>query len=658
MKSYLELAKGDTKNVTSLNENMSYERQEGILSAIAQSITGNLTVKVHIKPTNTGESYTDRNDIYVGDDESLLKTYTRLNRRKKVNPFLMRLKDVAHETLHSLFTPYKNYDSEIVSLVLEGYSPNQVKHVFNVIENLIIETREPSVFGGWLHSAFLYGSYTQFSCTRKLQYISDYLQWETAIKNMQNTCNLEDGMRIKGHFSNEKAKELYEKTKPLIQDILNMSQSTTDKLAIIKEVARMVIEAFPETSKVSDEELHRKPMNSRTADLPSMDETFILPDDTGKDSELVDKEKCESKETSENREITDDDRLEGEKDGDAGEEISDSDNERDFSENEDRQFDSDRKLNKLMKQINQYAVSLERIEKNSCMSENAIAKEFGEKIAHVEKHTGSLTVLPEDRAFYKKSVIDNRQMIRSLNSLFKKELKRVKDEDEYFTSGKIDPVRILSHKKKTVELFKRPLGDSGANEAAITVRIDQSGSMSNRYSRRGRKLCDEAGELACVLTEVFIDLKVSLQVTGFAEVGVEEEHEIFKEFTSDTTPKESVAKSRLNKSSATPTGWTIYQGVRELKARSERNKVFILITDGYPSSQVSKLFMSTNNIRKHIRKAQKEGSAFLCLLVGECEPSLHHKIFGDSLIVANNSSTSLAVAISPKLKKIAKRWNN
>ncbi len=658
MKSYLELAKGDTKNVTSLNENMSYERQEGILSAIAQSITGNLTVKVHIKPTNTGESYTDRNDIYVGDDESLLKTYTRLNRRKKVNPFLMRLKDVAHETLHSLFTPYKNYDSEIVSLVLEGYSPNQVKHVFNVIENLIIETREPSVFGGWLHSAFLYGSYTQFSCTRKLQYISDYLQWETAIKNMQNTCNLEDGMRIKGHFSNEKAKELYEKTKPLIQDILNMSQSTTDKLAIIKEVARMVIEAFPETSKVSDEELHRKPMNSRTADLPSMDETFILPDDTGKDSELVDKEKCESKETSENREITDDDRLEGEKDGDAGEEISDSDNERDFSENEDRQFDSDRKLNKLMKQINQYAVSLERIEKNSCMSENAIAKEFGEKIAHVEKHTGSLTVLPEDRAFYKKSVIDNRQMIRSLNSLFKKELKRVKDEDEYFTSGKIDPVRILSHKKKTVELFKRPLGDSGANEAAITVRIDQSGSMSNRYSRRGRKLCDEAGELACVLTEVFIDLKVSLQVTGFAEVGVEEEHEIFKEFTSDTTPKESVAKSRLNKSSATPTGWTIYQGVRELKARSERNKVFILITDGYPSSQVSKLFMSTNNIRKHIRKAQKEGIAFLCLLVGECEPSLHHKIFGDSLIVANNSSTSLAVAISPKLKKIAKRWNN
>lgn len=216
----------------------------------------------------------------------------------------------------------------------------------------------------------------------------------------------------------------------------------------------------------------------------------------------------------------------------------------------------------------------------------------------------------------------------------------------------------MSHRKKTVELFKRPLEESGANDAAITVRIDQSGSISNRFSRRGRKLCDEAGELACVLTEVFTDLRVCLQVTGFAEVGTEEEHEIFKEFTSNTTPKESVAKSRLNKSSATSTGWTIYHGIKELKARQEKNKVFILITDGYPSSQVSKQFMSINHIRKLIREAQKEDIAFLCLLVGECEPGIHHKLFGDSLVVASNSSISLAAAISHKLKKIAKRWNN
>lgn len=658
MKSYLEVAKEDSGNITSLNETMSYERQETILSAIAQSITGNLTVKVHIRPTNTGESYTDRNDIYVGDDESLLKVYVRLNRRKKVNPFLMRLKLVAHETLHSLFTPYKIYESERVSLVLEGYSPHQVKHVFDVIENLIIETREPSVFGGWLHSAFLYGSYTQYSCTRKLQYIHDHLQWETAILNLQNTCNLEDGMRLRGHFSSEKAKDLYERTKPMIEDILNSSHSTSDKVAIIKDVVRMVIDTFPETRSVSDEELHRKPMNSRTADLPSIEENLLLPDETGQESELTDEDKRENKENSEernaDRDNTDDKHLE---EGETGEESEDAENEKDFSENEERKFDSDRKLNKLMKQINQYAVSLERIEKNSCMSENAITKEFGENIAHVEKHTGSLTVLPEDREFYRKSVMENKQLIRSLNALFKKELKRIRDEDEYFTSGKIDPVRVVSYRRKTVELFKRPLGDSGTNEAAITVRIDQSGSMSNRYSRRGRKLCDEAGELACVLTEVFADLKVSLQVCGFAEVGVEEEHEIFKEFNSSTTPRETVAKSRLNKSSATPTGWTIYQGIQELKARQEKNKVFILITDGYPSSQVSRLFMSINHIRKHIRNAQKEGIAFLCLLVGECEPSLHHKIFGDSLIVAG-SSTSLAVAISPKLKKVAKRWNN
>ncbi len=83
----------------------------------------------------------------------------------------------------------------------------------------------------------------------------------------------------------------------------------------------------------------------------------------------------------------------------------------------------------------------------------------------------------------------------------------------------------------------------------------------------------------------------------------------------------------------------------------------ILITDGYPFSKINKQFMSTTHIRKMIRDAEKESIAFLCLLVGECEPDLHHKIFGDSLIVAEQSS-SLAVSIAPKLKKTVKRWNN
>ena len=173
----------------------------------------------------------------------------------------------------------------------EGYSPYQVKHLFDTIENLIIETREPSIFGGWLHAAFLYGSYAQFSCTRKLQYVSDYLQWETAAMNLQNTCNLDEGMRLKGHFSSRKAENLYINTKPLLQQILIISHSTSDKAALIKEVVRMIIETFPETTSVSDEELRRKPMSSRTADLPSMEETFVLPDEKGKDSELTNEKK-------------------------------------------------------------------------------------------------------------------------------------------------------------------------------------------------------------------------------------------------------------------------------------------------------------------------------------------------------------------------------
>lgn len=367
MKSYLEVAKENTDSITSISDTMSYERQEHILSAIAQSITGNLSIKVHIQPTNTGESYTERDDVFVGDDDSLLKVYKSPNRRKKINPFLKRLNDVAHECLHSLFTPYKIYESEIVSMEQEGYSPYQVKHLFDTIENLIIETREPSIFGGWLHAAFLYGSYAQFSCTRKLQYVSDYLQWETAVMNLQNTCNLDEGMILKGHFSSRKAENLYINTKPLLQQILNISHSTSDKAALIKEVVRMVIETFPETTSVSDEELRRKPMSSRTADLPSMEETFVLPDEKGKDSELTNEKKQsndEQDQKNKKKKSSDDNSNEKlDKESDINEENEDTNTEKEFSENEERQFNSDRKLNKLMKQINQYTLAMDRIEK-------------------------------------------------------------------------------------------------------------------------------------------------------------------------------------------------------------------------------------------------------------------------------------------------------
>ena len=51
------------------------------------------------------------------------------------------------------------------------------------------------------------------------------------------------------------------------------------------------------------------------------------------------------------------------KESDINEENEDTNTEKEFSENEERQFNSDRKLNKLMKQINQYTLAMDRIEK-------------------------------------------------------------------------------------------------------------------------------------------------------------------------------------------------------------------------------------------------------------------------------------------------------
>ena len=663
------------QDLLTVNEGMSTERQEMLFSAIAQSITGNLTVRVVIQNLLGRVGFTDGNRIYVGDDESILRIYQRHD-GKAVNPFLMRLKLVVHETLHALFTPYKQYQQEMISMVLRGYDAHQVQYIFDIVEDLVVESREPTIFGGWVHSACMYGSYTSFLCAPKLDGLSPEQQWAAALCHVRDTCNFESGMRFKGKFTSFKAKEVWVKIKPMIEKILQFTYTTSEKGALLREIAVVILEAFPQSDRLSDEDLARKPLESRLAELPRLPNDIALPNKDGKTRETQDTdqtmdstenhsssdEKNTQKQNSEqnkqkNQQTESSEQQSSDNQSNDLSDDGDYSDDNGFTETEERQNESDWKISKLLQQINQYACSVERMEQNSSISDKLLERDFNGAFLHNEKHTGSLTVLPSDREFYHSSVNANKRLIRSLNALFKKELKRIRDENEFYTSGRVDPVRIATHKQRSVELFRRPMGDSGQNEAAITLRIDQSGSMNNRFSNRGRKLCSEAGELACVLTEVFTDLRISLQVAGFAEVGVSEEHEIFKEFDSCNTPKEAVAKSRLNKSSSTPTGWTIYQGVHELKMRPEKNKVFILITDGYPSSKVKKEFVNTNQIRKYIRDAERSGIAFLCLLVGECEPGFHHKLFGDSLIVANRS-TSLAVAISPKLKRVAKHWNN
>lgn len=656
-----------------VQDGMSVQRQEHLFSAIAQSITGNLTVRVKIAYLQGRVGYTDGNCIYVGDDESICNAYRR-NDGKKINPFLMRIKLVVHETLHALFTNYKMYQKEITSLILQGYDAHQVQYIFDLVEDLIVESREPSIFGGWVHAACMYGSYISFLCAPRIDTMQPERQWAAALHNIRDTCNFEKGMRFKGRITSFRAKEVWVTIKPMLEKILRFSYSTSEKGRLLREIAVVILEHFPNSERLSDEDLARKPIESRPAELPKLPHDVALPNKDGKTKETRDTdntadsyenhpdEKAESKRNDTQEQESDTQTQEQkEQSGEAAESTKDTNSlekytEGKFTEAEEHQFESERKLSKLLQQVNQYACNMERMEQNETISDTLLERDFGGTFSHKEQHTGSLTVLPSDRIFYRDTINSNKRLIHSLRALFKKELKKVRDENEFYTSGRVDPLRIAKYRQRSVELFRRPIGDSDQNEAAITLRIDQSGSMNNRFSNRGKKLCIEAGELACVLTEVFVNLKVSLQVAGFAEVGSTEEHDIFKEFDSSNTPKEAVAKSRLNKSSSTPTGWTIYHGVRELIQRSEKHKVFLLITDGYPSSKVNKQFANANHIRKSIRQAEEKGIAFLCVLVGECEPSLHHKLFGDNLVVANQH-TSLAVAIAPKLKRIVKRWN-
>lgn len=619
-------------------------KEEEILSAIAQSITGNHSLKVIIG-NNLG--CTNGNAIYVGNDDVIDNTFKVAH-----DNFLMRLKLMVHETLHCVYTPFDYMISRVNSLANNLSKDEKVVfHIFNMLEDICIEAQVKNVFGGWLLKGFEYGSDIAKKSATNIEDDDPLTEWFNACMQYRDAQNATD-KKLKGHFRTE-AKEVFEETILKLNNIYNFN---VQRMFVFEDIAEKVLTLYrgktPDINLSTQSNVKENAENGASVSFPNMDKdddnmtkSKENSDDKGKDNadspkgseENSDDKSEHSTSSSEDNGENSDDKAEnstgGSEDGGEG---SDDSNTTAKNSTDTNSIDSFKKNDDVDSSENDDST------RNLIREATKFAKSFASQDDENVKVYESLRRNEERIASYECIVKDNQALIKTFENVFRKELKRLKNEVLYGTSGRYDPLKAATDGHRTVNVFKSRRNEGEEKDAAVLISIDESGSM------RGEKMRN-AKRLAVSITESLFK-KVKVQVEGWTSECYDNFTNLYKSFDSKLTHNILA----YPETGSTPLGYALERANNLFAKRSERNKVFFMITDGKPGCDTPK-YMDPVFIRKEVLKMKKNGIEPIVLVIGDNrEFSYYHNLFGDSFISINFDNTHWVKKVANKLKKAAR----
>lgn len=613
-------------------------REEEILSAIAQSITGNHSLKV-VVGNNLG--CTDGNTIYVGSDDVIDSAF-----RVAHDNFLMRLKLMVHETLHCVYTPFSYMDSCAHQLAKDLAQDEDVVHqVFNMLEDICIEAQVKNVFGGWLLKGFEYGSDIAKKSATNIENDDPLTEWFNACMQYRDAQNATD-KKLKGHFRTE-AKEVFEETILMLNSILDFNYRRT---FVFEDIAKKVLALYrgktPNVNLSTQSKVKENAENGASVSFPRIDEDK---DNATKDGKNTDDKGKDNADSPNGSEESSDDKSEHSTGGseDNGENSDDKaenytggsgDNSERGRENSDDR-DTEKSTDENSVDSNDTA---ENDARSLIREATKFAKSFTSQEGENVKVYESLRRNEERIASYEWMVKDNQALIKTFESVFRKELKRLKNEVLYGTSGRYDPLKAATDGHRTVNVFKSRRNEGEEKDAAVLISIDESGSMSGANMRNAKRL-------AVSITESLFK-QVKVQVEGWTSESYDNLTYLYKSFDSKLTHNILA----YPETGSTPLGYALERANNIFAKRSERNKVFFMITDGRPGCTEHK-YMDPVFIRKEVLKMKKNGIEPIVLVIGRNrEFSYYHNLFGDSFISINFNNTHWVKKVANKLKKAAR----
>ena len=234
---------------------------------------------------------------------------------------------------------------------------------------------------------------------------------------------------------------------------------------------------------------------------------------------------------------------------------------------------------------------------------------------------------PMSEAWYERLIApyeaDIELLRKDLEEIFRNDSAR----DYYARSGSVSLKRMTS-KVASTRLFERTERSSEKESIAIYMMVDMSGSTY------GSKIQQE--RLAAILTaEALAGFNIPLFITGFTDIS---QVELFHFVRGENTEEERYSLLQIDAMSNNFDAYVVRYAEEMLKARTEKRKLFIMISDGQPASNFSSGSRGVRQNAEAVAHMKEEGINVLAFGVGDVPQSIFEHMYGNAFINVSNIS--------------------
>lgn len=212
---------------------------------------------------------------------------------------------------------------------------------------------------------------------------------------------------------------------------------------------------------------------------------------------------------------------------------------------------------------------------------------------------------------------------KDLEEIFRNDSAR----DYYARSGSVSLKRMTS-KVASTRLFERTERSADKASIAIYMMVDMSGSTY------GTKIQQE--RLAAILTaEALVGFNIPLFITGFTDM---REVELYHFVRGENTEEERWSLLQIDNLANNFDAYVVRYAEEMLKARPEKRKLFIMISDGQPASDFSSGSAGVRQNAEAVAHMKEEGINVLAFGVGNVPQTLFEYMYGNAFINVSNIS--------------------
>ena len=248
---------------------------------------------------------------------------------------------------------------------------------------------------------------------------------------------------------------------------------------------------------------------------------------------------------------------------------------------------------------------------------------------HTSAHCKNIIVHADKNAAsqYERLIAPFEADIEMLQNDLKEIFRNDSSRDYYARSGSISLKRMTS-KVASTRLFERTERSSEKESIAIYMMVDMSASTT------GEKIRQE--KLAAILTaETLSAFHIPLFITGFSDYY---NVQMFHFVRGENTEEERYSLLNIEPKDNNFDAYVVRYAEEMLKARPEKRKLFIMISDGQPSSNFSAGAAGVKQNAEAVMHMKEEGINVLAFGVGPVPHELFKHMYGSAFIDVSNIS--------------------